>query len=234
LSNIIKNIIEAPIISIGEKHLDFVLEKKAQSKLGIMFPVVSVITDSDGARFIPIQEIFQIEKVYQDEIVKSQKDGYETGYEAGVKKGLENAEEVLRQLDGAIKDAIVQREALFEEARDKVLELVVKISKKVTYDAIDIDPEIVVKMINGVIDSLVDRTTIKIKVNPKHLAIVEQNIDSFLKNSTMIKELSIESDPRVQYGGCFIETPTGDIDARLNSQFEVIEDALLSGEEETG
>ena len=33
---------------------------------------------------------------------------------------------------------------------------------------------------------------------------------------------------------CFIETPTGDIDARLNSQFEVIEDALLSGEEETG
>jgi flagellar biosynthesis/type III secretory pathway protein FliH len=35
----------------------------------------------------------------------------------------------------------------------------------------------------------------------------------------------------VKYGGCFIETPTGDIDARLESQFEVISDAVLGAEE---
>lgn len=234
MSNIIKNIKEAPTVFIGEKHLDFEMEKQAELKLGQLFPIVSVMTDADGARFIPIQEIFQIEELYQCELQKAQDDGYEKGYKNGVDKGLEKASEVLRQLDTVIKDAVTQRESLFEESRKKILELVIKISKKVTYDAIEIDPEIVMRMINGVIDSLVDRSKLKIKVNPRHLTIVEQNIESYLKGSTTIKEISIESDPRVQYGGCFIETPTGDIDARLNSQFEIIEDALLNNEEENG
>ena len=85
-------------------------------------------------------------------------------------------------------------------------------------------------MIRGVIDSLIDRSRLKIKVNPDHLPIVEQNIDRFLEGSTTIKELAIEPDPRVKHGGCFIETPTGDIDARLESQFDVIADTLCGGE----
>lgn len=234
MSRLIRNIKEAPKVYIGEKHLDFEQEKQAEVKLGQLFPVVSVMTDPDGARYIPIHEIYQIEKVYNQEIQKAQAAGHEQGYQDGLKKGLEEAEKVLQQLNNAIKDAIIQREALFDEAREKVLELVVKISKKVTFDAIDIDPEIVMRMINGVIDSLVDRSQLTIKVNPKHLPIVEQNIERYLIGSTTIKKISIEPDARVQYGGCFIETPTGDIDARLNSQFDVIEDVLLSSEEENG
>ena len=47
-----------------------------------------------------------------------------------------------------------------------------------------------------------------------------------------LEPFSIEADPRVQAGGCFIETPSGDIDARLSSQFEVIEQLIRSGEDE--
>jgi flagellar biosynthesis/type III secretory pathway protein FliH len=61
---------------------------------------------------------------------------------------------------------------------------------------------------------------------------VEQNINRFLKGSTSIKEITIEPDLRVSYGGCFIETPTGDIDARLESQFEVIDEVLNRGDEQ--
>ena len=62
-------------------------------------------------------------------------------------------------------------------------------------------------------------------------SVIEQGIDRFLGGSTSIKELTVVPDPRVRFGGCFIETPTGDIDARLESQFEVIEDALRIDEE---
>jgi len=222
----------APVVYIGEKHLDFDFENGAAHKLGELFPVVSVITDHDGARLIPVQEVYKIEKIFNDKNSKAKEDGYKDGYKAGLQKGLEEATKVLNQFDKAIKDAVVQREVLFEEARKKVLELVVKISRKVTFDAIEADPEITIKIINGVIDGLVDRSKLKIKVNPSHLPIVEQNIDRFLKGSTSIKEITIEPDPRVHFGGCFIETPTGDIDARLESQFEVVEDALMSDEEE--
>ena len=56
-------------------------------------------------------------------------------------------------------------------------------------------------------------------------------MDRFLSGSTAIKDLQFEADPRVREGGCFIETPTGDIDARLESQFEVIEHVLRGGGE---
>lgn len=233
MSRILRNVIEAPSIQVGEKHLDFNKEKNAQERLRALFPVVSVITDPDGARFIPIQDVFHLEQILNDEKEKSFQDGFKKGHEAGLQKGLEKAQKVLMDFNDVIKSSVTQREAILEEAREKVLELVIKVSRKVTFDAVEADPEITIKMINGVINSLADRSRLKIKVNPQHLPLVEQNIDSFLKSSTIIKEIAIEGDPRVQYGGCFIETPTGDIDARLNSQFEVISDVLTSnGEEE--
>jgi len=233
LSKLIRGTVDAPRVFIGEKHLDFDTEAQAEKRLSSIFPVVSVLTDSDGAKLIPISEVFKIEQVVQEEVAQSRKEGYDAGHQAGLKVGLAEASKVLSQFDQAIKDTISQREALLDEARGAVLEIIIAISRKVTFEAVEIDPEVTLKMIEGVIDSLVDRSHLKIKVHPNHLPIVEQGIDRFLQNSTAIKEIAIEPDPRVRVGGCFIETPTGDIDARLESQFEVIRDTLLADEVES-
>lgn len=227
-SNIIRRAKEAPTVYVGEKNLDFDRENLAASKLGDLFPIVSIMTDSDGARFIPIEEVFKIEKLHQEACLKSFEDGHKKGYDAGLKEGLKRAENVLKEFDNAIGDAVNQRHQLIDESKQKLLEMILQISRKVTFDAIEVDPESTLKMISGVIDSLLDRSKIKILVNPDHLPIIEQNIDIYLKGSTTIKELAVVPDARVRYGGCFIETPNGDIDARLESQFEVIEDTLLS------
>ena len=64
------------------------------------------------------------------------------------------------------------------------------------------------------------------QVHPDHVPLIEQQIERFKGNSTIIKEIQIEGDARVRHGGCFIETPTGDIDARVESQMEIIVEAL--------
>ena len=64
------------------------------------------------------------------------------------------------------------------------------------------------------------------------MPVVEQNIARFLSAKTALKEIIFEADPRVRFGGCFIETPGGDIDARLESQFEVITEVIQTGEDE--
>ena len=231
MSRIIRYTQQAPTVYIGEKHLDRNKEAAAEQKLARLLPDVEVFTDPDGAKLIPVQEVDEIDRVLQQMSEKSRKDGLRQGHSKGLEEGLDKAREVLQQLNQAIKDAVTQRESLLQEAKQKILELVIQISRKVTYDAVKADPEITLEMISGVIDGLIDRSRLKIKVHPDHLPIVEQNIDTFLKGSTTIKEIAIEPDPRVKYGGCFIETPTGDIDARLESQFEVIEEAILLSEE---
>jgi len=234
LSKLIRHSAPAPTVYIGEKHLDFEREAAAEQLLSDIFPLVSVVTDADGAKLIPIQEAFKIKRVYQEEKRKARQSGYDEGYKKGLNQGRAEgrtqAEQVLQQFNQAITDAIQQREVLLNEAKQKILDLVIQISRKITYDAVTVDPETTLTMITGVIDNLIDRSRLKIKVNPNHLPIVEQNIERFVMGSATIKEISVEPDPRVRYGGCFIETPTGDIDARLESQFEVIEETILSDE----
>ncbi|MCX6826903.1 MAG: FliH/SctL family protein, partial [candidate division Zixibacteria bacterium] len=73
---------------------------------------------------------------------------------------------------------------------------------------------------------LVDKSKIKVKVNPDQLPLMEQQIEHFKGSSTAIKEIIIEPDARVRHCGCFIETPTGDVDARVESQMEIVAETL--------
>lgn len=203
----------------------------AEKRLAKILPLVGVLTDADGAKLISIQEVIKIEKRMIELEEQARKEGFEKGHKEGLEEGLLEARKVLQDFNRAIQDLINQRESLLEEARQKVLELVMQISRKVTFDAIRIDPEASVAMIGNVIDTLVDRSHLKIKVNVDHLPLIEQGIERFLQSSAMIKEITIEADPRVRYGGCMIETPTGDIDARLESQLDVIAEALEVGQE---
>ncbi len=231
MSKLIRQAKPTATVFIGEKQHDLDQESKAADKLTQILPLVSFVTDAKGAMFIPIQEVSKIEETLLQEKHRAFDGGYTDGHQKGLDEGLAEARKILEKFDRAIADAVSQREALLEEAKQKVLDLVIQISRKVTYDAVRIDPETNLTLISGVIDGLIDRSKLKIKVNPDYLPVIEQGIDRFLGDSTSIKEIAIEPDPRVRYGGCFIETPTGDVDARLESQFEVIEDTLRIDEE---
>lgn len=230
MSRIIRHITQAPSVVVGEQQIDRMLEDRAATRLGQVLPKVQYQTNPDGRKVIPIQEVFLVAQALKDEKELSYQQGLVQGHERGLEEGRGEARAVLSQFDRAIKEAVEQRAAILEQARSKILELVLQISRKVTYDTVQADPEITVEMINRVIDQLVDRSRLKIKVHPDHLPIMEQNMERFLVGSTTIKELTFEADPRVRFGGCFIETPSGDIDARLESAFEVVNEAIHGDE----
>jgi len=233
LSNILRNTTTAPTVFIGDNQLDSQAEAQAEDHLSQLFPMVSVLTSPEGERLIPIQEISKIEAEYHKGKEQAYREGFQSGEKTGQDKGLEEARKILDQFQQAISDAVKQRELLLEEAKQKVLNLVIKVSKKVTYDAVEIDREATAVMIARIIDQLIDRSRLKVKVHPDHLPVVEQNINRFISSANYVKDITFEADPRVRYGGCFIETPGEDIDARLESQFEVISDVMQSGEAET-
>ena len=232
LSKIIRNTTEAPAVYIGERHEETAIELKAESTLREFFPVVSFVTAADGARLIPFSEVIKFKSILEEGCENARRQGSEQGYALGLEEGLADARRIMSQFEQAVNDALGQRESLLQDARQNILQLVIKVARKVTFDAVNIDREAAATMISGVIDQLTDRSQLRIKVNQDFLPIVEQQIDRFLSGSTSIKELELQADPRVRSGGCFIETPSGDIDARLESQFEVIE-TVLSDEGES-
>ncbi len=218
-------------VFIGENAVDQQAQREAEHLLQSLHPDLRVITTADGKRQISLQDILLLEQTHQQEMKtaeqKAYESGRETGYAAGLEKGREEARKVVASLSKALSDITGQRDAILQEAREKIFELVLKISQRLTFTAAEIDPEVTMTIINGAIDQLLDKSRLKVKVHPNHLPEVEQHIDRFRGADTKIKEFILEADPRVRVGGCFIETPAGDIDARLDSMYEVIKQAIL-------
>ena len=213
-------------VVIGEYRADIEADRLAEKKLATVYLGINVITTIEGRKMIPIQELLKIDK----QLIKERQQAYNQGFTDGHKKGLDighqEARKVIDNFAGLIKDAVSQREVLYEEAHRKILELVLKIARKVTFGAAQIDPDVTAKIISGTIEKLVDKSRIKVKVRPEHLPMIEQQIENFMGESTAVKEISIEPDARVRYGGCFIETPTGDVDARVDSQLDIISEEI--------
>ncbi|MEW5923041.1 MAG: FliH/SctL family protein [Candidatus Zixiibacteriota bacterium] len=223
-------LLNAPVrdekVVIGEYRADIEADHAAEKKLATVYLGINVVTTVEGRKMIPIQELLKIDK----QLVRERQQAYNQGFSDGHKKGLDTghqeARKVIDNFAGLIKDAVSQREVLYEEAHRKILELVLKIARKVTFGAAQIDPDVTAKIISGTIEKLVDKSKIKVKVRPEHLPMIEQQIERFMGESTAVKEISIEPDVRVRFGGCFIETPTGDVDARVDSQLDIISEEI--------
>lgn len=218
-------------VVIGEFRSDIEADRKAEKKLATVFKNINVITTLEGKKMIPIQELLKIDRGLVQERQTAYNQGYQDGHNKGIDEGHAEAQKVIDNFASVTKDAIGQREVLYEESRRKILELILQIARKVTFEAARIDPDVTAAIINGTIDKLVDKSKIKIKVHPDQLPLIEQQIDRFKGESTAIKEIIIEPDRRVRYGGCFIETPTGDIDARVESQMDVITEEISALED---
>ncbi len=213
-------------VIVGEYRIDLEADAVAEKKLSQKFPDVQIISSVEGRKLIPIQEIVKIEEKLSEEKIQEYKKGEADGHQRGKNEGYAEAKKVIDNFNSLINDAIRQREVLYNEACKEIPQLVMHIAKKITFDAIKLDPELTIDIVSGTIKKIVDRSKIKVKVHPDHLQLIEQQIDRFKGASGGIKEISIEADSRVRYGGCFVETPTGDIDARIDSQFEIIAEAL--------
>lgn len=220
---------------IGQYSSDQERERQAELLIEQTYPELMVVKSVEGKKQVPLQDLLTLDERIRTEMketyVKGHEEGFKEGHSQGVHEGREEARRVVASLSGLLEDITNQRHQLLAEAKEKILELILKISKRLTFTSAEFDPNITMSIINGTIDQLLDKRNIKVKVHPDHLPELEQHIDKFKGNHTAIKEFIIEPDPRIRVGGCFIETPAGDIDARLESMYDVIKQAILEGEE---
>lgn len=125
------------------------------------------------------------------------------------------------------QDTIERLDSLEVEMAKKVerdlVGLALAVSKKVIGQEIKTDREIVLNMLNKALEKLRDRSLAEIHVNPEDLDFVEAN----RARVNFRGALELIPDPSISIGGCLIRTKTGDIDARIKSQFEELSHGLL-------
>src|SRR5262249_45565217 len=143
-------------------------------------------------------------------------EAYQEGYRAG-----------FAELNQRLLDAGERYDRALAEAESDILRLAVKIAEKIIGREIASDPATVADIAKTALGHAQRSQTLTIRANPADLPTL-QTCRNQLDQSAGARSLDLVADPDISTGGCVIETESGSIDARLETQLRVLEDSLLS------
>ena len=163
----------------------------------------------------------------QEEASYIKQSAYQEGFNAGVQQAqadLENFRNTLGAFMGA-------EEKVFEEIAPQILPIAMEIAQKVIKTEVKTDPQIVLDTIMDVLKTLSkNEPKIVLRVNPVQVQYIKDTLPEQVRLLGMETKLSILSDESITEGGCIVETNNGLVDASVEAQLEIVQNALRSME----
>lgn len=150
------------------------------------------------------------------------------GLEAGRAEGrtaLEKAAEDLRRVAAELAG---YKEALYREARDQVVELCLALVNRLLGPLAAGDEEAVIRVVERALQLLSDREQLTVRIHPQDVHSLLEAKPRILESFDGIRKLTVLEDPAVKPGGCLVQTPTAEVDARLDTQLAEIVRSLRS------
>ena len=156
--------------------------------------------------------------------------GFTEGYEAARITGFQEAQLVVEELKAALAAIVEQIECeanrIRLEAEPQMVALAIEVAHKVVKEQSIVDRDLVISLIANALRRVVDKERICLHVNLADIPTVSASRDDILAMVDGIDRLEIVEDRRVSPGGCVLETSAGIIDARIETQFAEIEQAM--------
>ena len=152
--------------------------------------------------------------------------GYEEGRNKGYDEGKEEVSRLINSLNRIISATIERRNGIIKNVEQQLMMIVLLIARKVIKTISEHQKGVVMHNIREALYKVRGRTDVVIRVNIEDLELTTEHKEEFLKLMDDIKNVTILEDSTVDRGGCIIETDFGNIDARMASQFQEIEDRI--------
>lgn len=164
------------------------------------------------------------------EIEELKKMELEKAYEQGFKKGYDEARKIANKIiDEAIdiRQSLEKRkEIIYKEAEEDIVELVLKIAKKIIGDEIQQNKNSIISQIKLALEKCTYKSKVTVKVSSDDYPNVLANkgvIESLVEG---ISELEIVEDKFLKKGDCVIDTPSGEVNSSIELQFEQLQKAF--------
>ncbi len=165
--------------------------------------------------------------------------GFESGYAEGREKGYSEGHKAERErieaeaapmaslLRALAEEIGLRRRSLLAEAREELLPLAIEIARKLVKKELRECPEVVLLNVRKAIDLAFRRTSLNVQVHPEDLTLVEKYVPDILSAFAGAGDLAVKAAEDVARGGCRVVSGTGVVDLRIESQIEIIEQALF-------
>lgn len=152
--------------------------------------------------------------------------GFLEGKKIGFESGSKKADSVIDSLNQALGQLEIIRKEIHQEVEKEVAQLALSIARKIVCHEVKTTQETVACVAREALRRVDNPAEIKIKLNPDDLQFIKDiksQLSHFLHNADNIR---FEGEESIQSGGCLIETDRGDIDARIEKQFQAIEESF--------
>lgn len=176
----------------------------------------------------------QIESESAEALAAAKEQGHSEGYAAGYQEGLEAAWNEQRQ---NLLDAVAQAEKTLADAKEDKLNYLVEAEGQIVGLVLDIVnkilpqhfidvPQIILPLVRKAIMKIKDQPEVIVRVCPAQydlLLLAKNEFKALLEGQGT---LEIKSDESLSVADCVLESPAGNVDARLSVQLEAIEAAV--------
>jgi flagellar biosynthesis/type III secretory pathway protein FliH len=159
--------------------------------------------------------------------------GYADGWARAEAEAVERATETLARRAEQEERFQSECEAFFASAEPELAGLSVEIARKVLKQELELHPDAVLTVVRACMHRVKEKSA-RILVHPDDLARTRAARESFLGIADGMTDLEIVSDRRVGPGGCVVETPGGNLDARTETQLAYIGEVFDKGVEAHG
>jgi flagellar biosynthesis/type III secretory pathway protein FliH len=149
----------------------------------------------------------------------AERESREAGYAAGLRQGLADTAEVAARFHAALQSALDGLEA-------DVLALVRRIAAEVVGAELAQRPEAVADVVRTALAAVRNRRSVTVCVHGDDLPLLEPRRAELAEPLSRAGELRLRRDDSVPRGGCRIETEVGVLDARIDTQLDLIVRAL--------
>jgi flagellar assembly protein FliH len=160
--------------------------------------------------------------------------GHREGFEEGLAQGRQAAEkemklaveQAVQNANRLIRAAEQQQVEFLVDAERQVLELVLECVRKVLAREVEENPLVVLPIVTAAISKVKDQDSIQIRVHPddyETVLMARRDLQLLIGRE---EGLRITADHTVSPGGCIVETTAGTVDARMETQMEMLQRAL--------
>ena len=174
----------------------------------------------------------KILKQARDRALLIEREAYEKGFAQGERDGLEMGEKRLEAILDTFRKILEEigslRRNLYQKYEGEMVRLIFALTRKILRHDLPLPEGWVKETVKAAFQYVLEPRKVIVHLNPKDYQYLLSHPGGFPFSGEGKEEgkVKIVADPSITRGGCFLETPLGDIDATLEAQMGALTESV--------
>ena len=170
------------------------------------------------------------EEIKEEAREAGKEEGFQEGHKDGMKKAAEDCEDIIAaandKAEVLVSAALEARKVYLQMAEEDVTSIAMHVVEQILPQHFVDAPQIILPLVRKALMKVRDQAEVIVYVAPDSYEFVLMAQSEFQQMLEGQAVLLVKSDAGLKPGDCVLETPNGNVDARLATQIELVKKAI--------